>query len=516
MPEYLNIILTENLTSFKMALPFKASLPYIFDHEIKHLVSNLTHKRFSNLFLSSPDQNVAEKFNSRYESIFLSVTAAPTQAFKNIVTDIERINYPQNSVVDLLINADVFDKFNELNQICWVDIINTLASDKKIFINLFIFGDSVDKQILSQATANSTQIHSLSVITVLDSNSLSQQVLFSHSKTGVINNQTQEHTQVNNAYQTNNVSSKNQHNTDRKSIQKIYTIKELFTPEEFPPGYFHVLDGFDDVFASIPQNIASTVILPCEKYMDIENLAHLAYRLRKNCNTESKLIVREMNQCIRYSDEQFLLHSGVSLVIPVGVPVSRILGQITAIQNHVYNVQLPSSAKSLTALRSRLDFQGHYQASEFCSVMLETITEHNRINVEYALIRLDIISGIPASECVKLCQIKRNGDIYTAFNDAIYIFLSDIRSNDIAPVLNNIFGLNVLEYFSQYEIFNTYSLVHDEIMLMKGKKELSLQNSLTPDHGELKLAEDQHQQHEQHEQFLFARKIPFSRSCSRG
>lgn len=509
MQEHINIALTDDVISFKMALPFKSGLPYLFNHETKYLVCNLTHQRFSNLFLSTQKQKTAQKFNDRYKAIFLSSDSIPTQYIKNIINDINRINFPKNSVVDVLINPDVFDNVNECNLTSWVKKINTTASNKQIFVNLLVFGDKVIKQTLSQALANSSVIKSLSIIKALDENNLSQEIIFAHSETGVIVNQTQKHTLLNDSYQTNIMEDKNKNKVERTVTaiaDQIYTTKDLFGHGEFAPDFFQVFEKLEDIYTEIPKNIDSTIILPCRKYTDIKKLADLAYQLKKNYSSESKFIIREMTQCIRYSDEQFLLHSGVNLVVPINIPFSRVLGQIAAIQNHVFNLQLPTNIESLIDLRSQFNFQGYYPFKKFSSFTLDAIAEQKKQDIEYALIRLDAFSNIPMHECVKYCQIKRSGDIYTISSNAIYIFLSAVRPNDIEIALNSVFGLNVLEFFLGYEIFDNSVLVHDELRIMAEKTEFIPSNDTGQDDLPPPLVK------ETSEPFLFARKSNFIRS----
>ena len=507
--EHLNIILTDDVISFKIMLPFTVSLPYLFDDETKHLVCNLTHNEFTKLFLSSPDEETKLKFNERYKSIFLSSNDLSTKKFQQVIEDVKRIAFPQNSVIDLLISSALFINIDKSTRKSWVVLLSELAFNKAVFINLFVFGDDVFQQPLTHILGDSASIKSLSIVKSINDSELSQNVKFAHTETGIITDQMHKHMQLHNNYQTTvllprKISEIQQTQTTLK--EKIYTTQDLFKAGEFAPGLFQILDDFDALQDAIPRNTAFTVVLPFNKMTNVQHLAEFAYRLKVNFSPESKLIIRELTHSIRYSDEQFLLRSGVNLVIPKALPFSRLLGQINAIQHHLFCLPLPSSIKSLKELRAEFDFQGHYGIDDFKHFILSAINEQNKHYVGYALIRLEAIADIPMVEYIKVCQIKRHGDMYATLNSAIYVFLSAVRSNEILAALNNIFEVDVLSLFSKYEVFDTASLIQTEFTMIDNKEEFIPSNEIKQG-NEPVLAID--------ESFLFSKKGNFIRTNKR-
>ncbi len=65
---------------------------------------------------------------------------------------------------------------------------------------------------------------------------------------------------------------------------------------------------------------------------------------------------------------------------------------------------------------------------------------------------MNLLPGMSAEECLRLCHIRRDGDIATACNHAIYILFSAVRMNDAQVALNNIFDIPVSDLFHSHII----------------------------------------------------------------
>ncbi len=52
-----------------------------------------------------------------------------------------------------------------------------------------------------------------------------------------------------------------------------------------------------------------------------------------------------------------------------------------------------------------------------------------------------------AEECLRLCHIRRDGDVVTAANNALYVLFSAIRKTDIDIAINRIFEFPVRDLF---------------------------------------------------------------------
>ena len=66
-------------------------------------------------------------------------------------------------------------------------------------------------------------------------------------------------------------------------------------------------------------------------------------------------------------------------------------------------------------------------------------------------------------ECLRLCHIRRDGDIVTACNNALYVLFSAIRHNDINVALNNIFEFPIRDLFHTVQTYDTQHDIEAEL-----------------------------------------------------
>lgn len=70
----------------------------------------------------------------------------------------------------------------------------------------------------------------------------------------------------------------------------------------------------------VKQASAATVIFNLHANEQIVTLAGDIHRLRRTCGSTLKMVVREMQATLRYSDERLLLACGVNLIVPFDAP----------------------------------------------------------------------------------------------------------------------------------------------------------------------------------------------------
>ncbi|MGM3214081.1 BcsE family c-di-GMP-binding protein, partial [Klebsiella pneumoniae] len=69
----------------------------------------------------------------------------------------------------------------------------------------------------------------------------------------------------------------------------------------------------------------ATVVLAITENAQVDALARLLHRLRRERGNALKLVVRELQPCLRYADERLLMQCGGSLVVPADTPLPRLL-----------------------------------------------------------------------------------------------------------------------------------------------------------------------------------------------
>ncbi|ARY99451.1 cellulose biosynthesis protein BcsE [Yersinia ruckeri] len=194
---------------------------------------------------------------------------------------------------------------------------------------------------------------------------------------------------------------------------------------------------------------AATIIFSLTQSDQIDKLARQIHSLRRHRGNALKIVVREMDSSLRYSDERLLLACGVNLIVPHIAPLSRFLTMIEGIQGQRFSRHVPEDINNLLDSLRPLQLKGYLPLDQFCQSVL-SLTGNTLLpeDGKGVLVALRPVPGLSARQALTLCHIRRFGDIVTFASDRLVVFLSTCRINDLDTALNYIFRLPVNETFS--------------------------------------------------------------------
>lgn len=209
-----------------------------------------------------------------------------------------------------------------------------------------------------------------------------------------------------------------------------------------------VFDRRIDLLQQAAQARAASVIVAIESDQQVEALARELYALRERCGTALKIIVREMEPCLRYRDERLLMACGANIVVPFGNPLSRFFSLVDSVQGQVWrrrhaSLDLESLLERLRAPTTR----GLLAPREFLSAV-EQIYGGASGEVEHQLLRLSARSVLTIEHCLHQISLRRFGDIATVVNGVVYLFLFACRNDGLESALGNICRLPWRNLFS--------------------------------------------------------------------
>ena len=211
------------------------------------------------------------------------------------------------------------------------------------------------------------------------------------------------------------------------------------------------------LFDDIDKINTGTVVLSLNQQTEVHNIAVQAYRLRHKFGLKFKLIIREMQQCLRYSDESFLSHAGINLIVPSSVRYPRFLSMVETLQKQDVSCVIPDSIDELMSLETNVGYEhkGYIHNQAFVSRCHQLIQQYEQTKLQFALIKLSLLPGIDINACLSMCHIKRDGDLITACSDALYVLLSSVRENDVQTALSHIFKLPIMDMFQSNTVYTT-------------------------------------------------------------
>lgn len=193
---------------------------------------------------------------------------------------------------------------------------------------------------------------------------------------------------------------------------------------------------------------AASVMVAIESDQQVDVLARELYALRERCGTALKIIVREMEPCLRYRDERLLMACGANIIVPFGNALPRFFSLVDSVQGQVWRRRHSSS--DLESLLKRLrapTTRGLLAPQEFLSA-LDQIYGGASGEVEHQLLRLQPRPALSIEQCLHQISLRRFGDVATVVDGVFYLFLFACRSDGLESALSNICRLPWRNLFS--------------------------------------------------------------------
>ena len=247
-------------------------------------------------------------------------------------------------------------------------------------------------------------------------------------------------------------------------------IAERQVLEGAPPlsSHWQLYDTNEMVASRAQQADSATVIFCLNHNEEIRMLAQYVHSLRRARGAGLKIVVREMQTSLRYSDERLLLACGVTSIVPFGAPMSRFLTTLESIQGQRYNRHVPADLDALLQSLQPLQQRGFLPLDKFCQSVTQLVS--NTLlpeNGKGLLVALRPVPALRPEQALTLCKPRRYGDLVTVRGDRLYLFLSSCRYNDLNTALKFIFRLPHDELFSNRLVWFEDLQILSEVRQMK-------------------------------------------------
>lgn len=245
---------------------------------------------------------------------------------------------------------------------------------------------------------------------------------------------------------------------------RIIALKQVFLPKEIAATGWDVID--EDLEA-LPQRLesalAATVVLPFSPTISFNRLARCIFGLRKACGPRLKIVIREINTRLRYSQERVVIRLGANIVVPAEVSFSRFQSFIAMVQGQVFPHGLPTSFEQAVADAAPDQEQGYLAPREFVQAISASLERSRVLNMQNVLLRLPLAYGLMPLDALRYCSIKRAGDLCSADETSVFLYLYGCRESDIDITLDRLFGLPIGELFAGEDRFLAVRNIQDAI-----------------------------------------------------
>jgi len=186
--------------------------------------------------------------------------------------------------------------------------------------------------------------------------------------------------------------------------------------------------------------VAASAVLVFDRNTDLRSLAQAVHTLRTGRGKNLKIIIRELDASLRYQNELLLLKLGASMVIHRDVPVARLQLAIQSLAGQVFSREVDVNFDNALASVSTAHGVGYLPPPQFVQQVGDIIERSKALSIPYALIRAKPPAGQAMEQAAARFKLTRNGDMCTATNEEIMLFLSACPQASLLPTLKRVAG----------------------------------------------------------------------------
>ena len=214
------------------------------------------------------------------------------------------------------------------------------------------------------------------------------------------------------------------------------------------PGHWRIEESLADIQVAAAASVAATVLIDAGLPAEFEARARLVHHLRLSRPRTLKIVVRENLGKLRTHSEQALMQLGASAVIYKEVGFSRLLQMLQDMNalSHTRTVH-PDYEQALDMFMPVRE-RGYQSPTQFCSLVRSMLERTHGIGLSHSIVRLNVLPQIPHLDALRACQTSRDGDLFTADHEGIYVFLFACREPDVELALNRLFTVPMTQLFA--------------------------------------------------------------------
>ena len=223
--------------------------------------------------------------------------------------------------------------------------------------------------------------------------------------------------------------------------QDVYFMDSTLTGiSKQAPGKWLFCDSLVGLMHSSRGAVAASAILVFDRTTDLRQLAQAVHTLRTSLGQQIKIIVRELDASLRYQNELLLLRLGANLILHRDVPVARLQLAIQSLNGQMFSREVDVNFDTALASVSTSHGCGYVAAAQFGQQVNDIVERSKALTIPYALIRTRAPKGQSVEQAVGRFKLNRNGDMVTAINEDIFLFLSACPEASLLPTLKRVAG----------------------------------------------------------------------------
>ena len=228
----------------------------------------------------------------------------------------------------------------------------------------------------------------------------------------------------------------------------VITTQGALMEQKGLPAAWVIVPLASDLPAATQRSVAATVLIDSGPSAGLDAVFRLVHQLRIGHPRTLKIVVRETHEKLRSNFEQVLLYLGANTVVSRDVGFARMVRTIEDISTETFTLDTnPDFDAALSGFMPD-PVSGYLPAPEFCKTVLAMLNRTGHMGLKHSFLRLEMQTRIPHLDAIRACTAKRNGDVITADQNALYVFMFACSEIDVEPSLNRLFSIPPLSLFS--------------------------------------------------------------------
>lgn len=231
-------------------------------------------------------------------------------------------------------------------------------------------------------------------------------------------------------------SARNQHMLTAPDHGMVYATQSSISDAKGLPSNWRIVEQQNELLQVAESAVAASFVLEPDAAQNIERIAQLIHGLRQRGGSGIKIVLRERSQRLRYNHEMMLMRLGANAVIDASLSFSRFLAVIDSLREQTFTREIPKEFDSAMLAAMPPASGGYLQPDEFCVAVRESTARGADLGLRSALLRLTLNPQLSHLDALKQIHLNRSGDVFTADDSSVYIFLFACRAPDIDTVLD--------------------------------------------------------------------------------
>ena len=247
------------------------------------------------------------------------------------------------------------------------------------------------------------------------------------------------------------------------------------------PPHWQSEDDWRSLEKACKAAIGATVLLDNGNLEDFEALAALVHRLRTTHPSTLKIVVLETSVKLRTYHELALRSLGANEVLYKELRFARIIRRIEDLRDHVYTHAVPSDHAPVLLEYLPVAARGYQAPHTFIMMARSMVTQAQRHKLDHALVQLHLLPHVSHLMALRQFCGTRDGDLLTADQHSLWIFLFACREVDVDETLTRLFAMPLNSLFSSQTSYAELSGISTQLSVLTAQE---MERPL-PDYGRL-------------------------------